>query len=118
MFTGTQSPFNYDNDGLRTHSKSEELQYGNGICGVGSIGLKVDIVTTKEQRNKIAVNGYVQYRHNTSTKLFDPLDEYGMPETEKFEVERKYARLTLRFKKFHLSSASDSTLDDRLSEDT
>ena len=45
MLTGTQNPFNYDANGERIYSKSEELQYGNSIRGVDEIYLKIDIVT-------------------------------------------------------------------------
>ena len=43
MIVGTQEPFNFNEDGSKNRSRSEELQYGNGICGVGSLDLKIDI---------------------------------------------------------------------------
>ena len=47
VFTGTQDPFSYDNNGNRIYSKAEELQYGNSICGVSGLDLKIDIETEK-----------------------------------------------------------------------
>ena len=78
LFTGTQNPFNYSSDGTRAHSKPEELQYGNGICGVGSIGVKVDITSRSVKSNKVGPNGYVQYKYNSGTSLFN-LDDNHMP---------------------------------------
>lgn len=43
VFAGTSNPFSYDNNGERIYSKAEELQYGNGICGLQKLELKIDI---------------------------------------------------------------------------
>ena len=45
IFTGTQSPFNYGKDGRRINSKPENLQYGNGINGVGKMEVRIDVGT-------------------------------------------------------------------------
>lgn len=45
VFTGTQNPFKYDELGNREYSRPESLQYGNGICGLGNLELKIDIET-------------------------------------------------------------------------
>lgn len=45
VFTGTQNPFNYDENGEKIRSREEELQYGNGICGVDSMYINVEIVS-------------------------------------------------------------------------
>lgn len=49
IFTGTQNPFSYDNDGNRIYSKAEELQYGNCIKGVDSIELKIEIESVTDE---------------------------------------------------------------------
>ena len=48
LFTGTQNPFNYDNDGKRIWSKAETLQYGNGILGLDGIKLKIRIESQED----------------------------------------------------------------------
>lgn len=45
VFAGTPNPFSYDNDGEKIYSRPEELQYGNGVCGLDSLELKIDIET-------------------------------------------------------------------------
>ena len=49
VFTGTQNPFSYDENGEKIHSREEELQYGNGICGVDSMYISIDLVSKTVQ---------------------------------------------------------------------
>ena len=116
VFTGTQNPFNYDSSGNRVHSKPEELQYGNGICGVDSVWLKVDVVSLPDNMNVIAPNGYVQYEYNEGSGEFN-LDENHMPIPKVTEVTRKYLEPTLKFKKFTIEDGTSPTLDEKLSND-
>ena len=59
LFTGTQNPFNYDNDGNRIWSKSETLQYGNGILGLDGIMLKIGIESEESQEPLRDVKGNI-----------------------------------------------------------
>ena len=49
VFTGTQNPFRYDNDGNRIYTKAETLQYGNGIAGLDGIKLKIGIESEESE---------------------------------------------------------------------
>lgn len=104
VFTGTPDPFNYDTDGRRIYSKPEELQYGNSVCGVGSIELKVEIVSKK---------GEVFARDEKGNLA---LDENGLP--VKKTILRKWLKPTVRFKKYVSDPKKKKTLVDMIQEST
>ena len=117
LFTGTQNPFNYTNDGERIYSREEELQYGNGICGVDSIELKIDLIrdrsNDKEPLRDVAGNIIAE------ETLEDVVDSSSgeiigktikvTPETR--TVERLFLKPTVKFIK-----AANATDDSDLSQ--
>ena len=101
VFTGTQPPFEVDESGSRTYALPEELQYGNSICGVEQIQMKIDIVD-------------VEVKTQAWKDDFTPmLDEDG----NKVEVSHFVKKLkpVLRFKKF---SGNPSSLVDKIQAST
>ena len=91
VFAGTPNPFSYDADGEKIYSRQEELQYGNGVCGLDSLELKIDIVTGIS----------TQYLHNLQGNL--ALTSGNEPYFRELPFARpEYAKKikpTLRFKK-------------------
>ena len=105
VFTGTQNPFNYDNDGNRIYSKPEELQYGNCVKGVDEISLSVDIHTVEDEINTYGEDGYILVE--------DKVDEHGVPYQEpiKKTVRRKYLVPVMRLRKKKRNGDNLSLID-------
>jgi len=100
VFTGTQNPFRYGADGSKIYSREEELQYGNGICGVESIELSVDMVVSI-----VRVPRWI----DDFTKDIDP-------ETNQQREDVRFVRQlrpTVRFRKFN-KQGSDLKLIDKI----
>lgn len=122
VFTGTRNPFRYDEDGERILSKPEELQYGNGVKGVQSIELKIDVIDEGEQfilKRDDQGNAIIRELE----KVVEVLDENGKVVNRKIEVTQdqseRYGRIapvkkvvpTVRFTKF---AGGTETLNDRI----
>ena len=50
IVAGTRNPFAYGETGERIKSLPEKLQYGNGICGVDSMSISIDIIKEENRR--------------------------------------------------------------------
>ena len=117
LFVGTPNPFRYDDSGEHVWSKPEELQYGNGILGVKSIELKIDIVDAdNEQVLRRDEHGNVILLE--PEKVVDVLDDEGRAVNKKIQVNpsHKTASMkkispTLKFTRF---SDTVETLCDRI----
>ena len=113
IFTGTQNPFTYDGDGNLMHTRAEELQYGNSICGVDSLEIKIDIVKQSGTEYVKDENGYVVHEPGEGgNDMYSP-NGSNNPTPKTKEIERMFIRPTLRFKKNELGSPS--TLDESIS---
>lgn len=107
IFTGTQNPFNYDNDGNRTYSKPEELQYGNCVKGVDEIGIKIDIITRESEVNTYDETGYIIYE---PTGELDPSGKpYEAPVKKK--VTRKFLVPKMRLTRNGRAKSGISLID-------
>ena len=99
LFTGTQNPFNYDNDGERIFSIPEELQYGNSIKGIGELYIKVE----QEERDatKYVISGH--------TKT-------GKNKWKTVSVKERLIKPTLKIRKFQVdqSSLEEPSLEDKV----
>lgn len=112
IFTGTQNPFRYDNDGNKIYSRAETLQYGNGILGLDGIKLKVVVESEVGHEPKRDVHGNV-----ISTEKVVKVNGVSkiVVEPETVEVNRKFLRPYVKFVK---STRNSTNLLDRLHNET
>ena len=112
IFTGTQNPFRYDNDGNKIYSRAETLQYGNGILGLDGIKLKVVVESEVGHEPKRDVHGNV-----ISTEKVVKVDGVSkiVVQPETVEVNRKFLRPYVKFVK---SNRNSTHLLDRLHNET
>ena len=119
LFVGTQNPFNYDNDGNKVHSREQELQYGNGIVGVKSLEMSLDIVpedTMNALKYDVHGNVVMQDPAEAVVPVYDSTSgELVNRKIEAYPDCMKVAKMRilpkLRFTKF---DGDGSTLDNRL----
>lgn len=69
VFVGTPDPFTYAEDGSKVYTKAHELQYGNGICGVDEVWLKVEVVNLKGEKYLVPTIKFVRKVSSGSTLL-------------------------------------------------
>lgn len=97
IFAGTTNPFNYDKDGERVFSIQEELQYGNSICGVGQLHIKVEKIDKEVETWEVS--------GHTKT---------GKCTWRKKKVSKSFLKPTLKFTRFQVD---ESRLDEPSLED-
>ena len=102
VFTGTQNPFNYDNDGERVYSRTEELQYGNSICGVDEMEVRIEIRTDEVSLPKVDANGFVVAEESIVDDSLDRPTIHVEPEMRSNPVVRKWVKPVVTFKKNQL----------------
>lgn len=63
LLVGTPNPFDFDADGERKLTHAESLQRGNGVCGVSSIQVKVQVERVQEAngRTKAMIHPMVRF---------------------------------------------------------
>lgn len=67
VFTGTQNPFRYDNEGNKIYNRAETLQYGNGIAGLDGIKLKLKIESEESEEPLRDVHGNIVANETVQT---------------------------------------------------
>ena len=114
IITGTQNPFNCDENGNRTYSKPEELQYGNGVKGVDGFSVKVEVVSDPNYvSNVYDETGYlVVHQTNENDNNGNPYEE---AETEK--TTRRFLKVSIKFTK-NQRDGTDLPLIERIQRDT
>ena len=112
IFTGTQNPFKYDNDGSRIYSRPETLQYGNGILGLDGIKLKIEIESEESTEPLRDVHGNIVA--DEEIQVIDGVKKIVVvPHTR--NVTRKYLRPYVKFVK---GIRNSTDLIDRLHNET
>ena len=112
IFTGTQNPFKYDNEGSRIYSRPETLQYGNGILGLDGIKLKIEIESEESTEPLRDIHGNIVA--DEEIQVIDGVKKIVVvPHTR--NVTRKYLRPYVKFVK---GIRNSTDLIDRLHNET